>query len=107
MTDKKLREMRDWAQAMSYSQREPRWTWQRYKDLVAMIDGILASQAATIVQENAKRADLRRATIGPGARTSFRWTKRGATLPPSRCASRCKDGVPKGPRVEPVRSAPA
>ena len=58
MTNKKLHEVRDWAQAMSYSQREPRWTWQRYKDLVAMIDGILASQAATIVQEDARRADL-------------------------------------------------
>ena len=65
MTDKKLREMRDWAQAMSYSQREPRWTWQRYKDLVAMIDGILASQAATIVMEKAKRADLHTVHDGP------------------------------------------
>ena len=51
MTNKRLQEVRDWAQAMSYSQREPRWMWQRYKDLIAMIDGILASQAATIVQD--------------------------------------------------------
>ena len=56
MNSKKLREVRDWAQAMSYSQRQPSWTWQRYKDLVALIDGILASQAATIELENAPRA---------------------------------------------------
>ena len=57
MSNKRLQEVRDWAQAMSYSQREPRWMWQRYKDLIALIDGILASQAATIDQENAGRAD--------------------------------------------------
>jgi hypothetical protein len=57
MSNKKLQEVRDWALAMSYSQREPRWMWQRYKDLVAMIDGILASQAATIVQEDESGAN--------------------------------------------------
>lgn len=57
VSNKQLREVRDWAQAMTYSQREPRWTWQRYKDLVALIDGILASQSATFVLEDAKRAD--------------------------------------------------
>ena len=51
MNTKQLKEVREWAQAMSYSPREPPWTWQRYRDLVATIDEILGSQAATIALE--------------------------------------------------------
>ncbi len=66
VTNKQLRAVREWAQAMSYSRRLAPWTRQRYKDLAELVDELLASQAATIALEQARRS-VREADYSLGA----------------------------------------
>jgi hypothetical protein len=54
MTDE-LQKVRAWAQAKLDAQQEPPWAVKRYKDLISLLDEILASQAATIDLEDSLR----------------------------------------------------
>lgn len=60
-----LAKVRNWAQSKLDAQTEPPWATRRYKDLVALIDEILASQAATISLEDLLRLEAHQAPALP------------------------------------------
>jgi hypothetical protein len=45
---RKLREVRDWAQVLVNARAGSPWMWQRYKELITLIDELLAAQATTL-----------------------------------------------------------
>jgi hypothetical protein len=47
-----LQKVRAWAEGKIAQGSEPPWAFSRYKDLIALLDDILASQAATISLED-------------------------------------------------------
>jgi hypothetical protein len=53
--DAKLREVREWAEGKIAQCQEPPWAQKRYQDLIALLDEILASRAATISLEDSLR----------------------------------------------------
>jgi hypothetical protein len=50
-----LAKIRAWAQAKIDAGQEPPWAWKTYKDLIEVVDEILAGQAATITLEDSLR----------------------------------------------------
>lgn len=60
-----LVKVRAWAQGKLDALQEPPWATKRYKDLIALIDEIQASQAATISLEDSLRLEQRQAPALP------------------------------------------
>jgi hypothetical protein len=61
--DRELMSVRAWAQGKLDANQEPPWAVQRYQDLVALLDEILASRASTVTLEDSLRSQAQSESV--------------------------------------------